>query len=69
MGGGTGLLLGVLASTEEGSFYQIGADDVVVAALVLGAVGAGVGALIGAVSHREEWEEVPRPVASTGPAE
>jgi hypothetical protein len=46
IGGGTGLLLGLIASTRKT------------------VSGAGLGALIGAVSHREEWEEVPLPVAS-----
>jgi hypothetical protein len=63
IGGGTGLLLGLLASTEKDSFYEVDGGDVVVAALVLAVAGAGVGALIGAVSHREQWEEVPLPPA------
>jgi hypothetical protein len=64
IGGGTGLLLGLLASTEKDSFYEVDGGDVVTGALVLAALGGGLGALIGAVSHREQWDEVPLPLAS-----
>lgn len=64
IGGGTALLLGVLASTEDDSFYEVGAGEVAAATLVLAAAGAGLGALIGAASHREQWEEVALPVPS-----
>ncbi|HEX7336815.1 MAG TPA: hypothetical protein VF252_06360 [Gemmatimonadales bacterium] len=64
VGAGTGLLLGLLASAAEDdrdSFYDVGPEDVFAATAVLGAAGAGVGALIGAMSHRDRWEPVPLP--------
>jgi hypothetical protein len=65
IGGGAGLLLGVLASSEDGGFYEVGAGEVAVATLVLATVGTGLGALIGAASHREQWEEVALPISLT----
>ena len=58
VGGGAGLLLGVLASSEETSWYEVGAGDVFAATAVLAAAGGGIGALIGAASHKERWEPV-----------
>jgi hypothetical protein len=59
VGAGSGLLLGVLASADDDSFYEVGTGDVFVVTLMLGAVGAGVGALIGSISHQERWEPMP----------
>jgi hypothetical protein len=61
--GGTGLLLGIAASSDEDSFIEIGAEEVVGVTAVFAAVGAGLGALMGSGSHREQWEPVtlPRP--------
>jgi hypothetical protein len=59
IGAGTGLLLGILASTEEGGWYEVGAEEVLSASLVAGGTGAVLGALIGSVSRREKWQPVP----------
>ena len=67
VGVGSGLLLGILASAEEDgsdSYYDVGPEDVFAATALLGAAGAGVGALIGATSHRDRWEPVPLPSGS-----
>jgi hypothetical protein len=61
VGGGTGLLLGLLASSEEDSWYEVGMEDVLAGTAVLAAVGGGIGALIGAASHKERWEPVSLP--------
>ncbi len=61
VGAGTGLLLGVLASNDEGDLYEVSTGDVFVVTLIVGAVGAGIGALIGSISHRERWEPMPLP--------
>jgi hypothetical protein len=61
VGGGTGLLLGIAASSESDSWVQIGAEEVAVVTVVFGLAGAGVGALIGSVSHHEQWDSVPIP--------
>ena len=61
VGGLTGLLLGVAASTEDNSWIEIGGEEVAAGVVVLGLLGAGVGALAGSVSHRERWEPAPIP--------
>jgi hypothetical protein len=61
VGGGTGLILGLLASGEEDSFYEVGAEDVIVAMAILAAAGAGIGALVGAVTPRDQWEPLTLP--------
>jgi hypothetical protein len=59
IGGALGLGFGLIASADEDAFYTYGPEDVAVATLFLGAVGAGVGALIGSGSKRDRWETVP----------
>ena len=59
VGGGLGLGLGLIASADDDEFYDVGPEDVAVVTLFLGAVGAGVGALIGSGSKRDRWETVP----------
>jgi hypothetical protein len=61
VGGGAGFILGLLASGEQDSFYEIGADEVIVAMAFLGAAGAGIGALVGAVTPRDQWEPLTLP--------
>jgi hypothetical protein len=61
VGGGLGLGLGLIASLDDDQFYEVGPEDVAVVTLFLGAIGAGVGALIGSASHRDSWETVPLP--------
>lgn len=66
LGAGIGMLaglgLGVAASTEQSSFCcDVGGGEIAGASAILGALGAGVGAVIGAHSHGERWQEVPRP--------
>jgi hypothetical protein len=58
VGGGTGLLLGLLASGEDNGFYDVDSGDVLTGTLMLGAIGGGLGALIGAASHKERWEPI-----------
>ncbi len=58
IGAGAGLVLGLAASAEEGGWYEVGAEDVAVATVFLGAIAGSVGALIGAASKGERWEPV-----------
>jgi len=63
-GAGTGLLLGIAASAESCTGFceiDVGPEDVVAVAAILGGVGAGIGALIGAASHGERWQRVVEP--------
>jgi hypothetical protein len=60
-GGGTGLLLGIAASTESDSWVQIGGGEVAAVTVIFGLGGAGIGALIGSASHHEQWDSVPIP--------
>jgi hypothetical protein len=46
---------------EEDSFYEVGADEVIVAMAFLAAAGAGIGALVGAVTPRDQWEPLTLP--------
>ena len=66
MGQWPSLLLGIAASSEDDEFVEITPEDVLVVTLLLGATGAGVGALIGSASHGERWEQLalPSPAAS-----
>jgi hypothetical protein len=57
----TGLFLGVAASTDNSGWWDIGGEEIATAGVVVGLAGAGVGALIGSMSHRERWEPVPIP--------
>lgn len=61
IGAGTGLFLGILASRDDDNFYEIGPEEIAGVTALLGAVGAGLGGIIGATSHRERWELVPIP--------
>ena len=65
-GGGTGLLLGIAASTESDSWVEIGGAEVAAVTVIFGLAGAGIGALIGSASHHEQWDSVPIP--GWGPA-
>jgi hypothetical protein len=67
IGAGAGLVFGALASAEECSGFgctEVGPGEVVAVMALFGATGAGLGALIGAASHSERWEQVPRPYVS-----
>jgi hypothetical protein len=67
IGAGAGLALGVAASAEECTGLgctEVGPGEVVAVMAFFGATGAGLGALIGAASHSERWEQVPRPWVS-----
>jgi len=67
IGAGAGLVFGALASAEECSGLgcpEIGPGEIVAVMALFGATGAGLGALIGAASHSERWEQVPRPWVS-----
>jgi hypothetical protein len=65
VGATLGLGLGIAASSENCTGFcpapNIGAREVLAATAILGGVGAGIGALIGATSQRDRWVEVPRP--------
>jgi hypothetical protein len=73
LGATLGLGLGFAASSDSCTGFcpapDIGAREVVAVTAILGGVGAGIGALIGATSRRDRWDEVPRPwsVAPAGP--
>jgi hypothetical protein len=60
-GGVTALVLGVAASTENDSWVEVGGPEIAAAMGILGLAGAGIGALIGSVSHHEHWDSVPIP--------
>ena len=63
IGGGLGLALGVIASTDDSGWYQVGGAEIAAGTAVLGLAGAGLGALVGAASHKEKWEPLPSPAA------
>jgi hypothetical protein len=58
IGAGLGLFVGVAASTDDTGFFEVGAEDVAAVTAILGAGGAGVGALVGSLSSRDRWEPV-----------
>ena len=56
------LILGIGASAESSGWGpDIGAEDVALGTLIMGAAGAGLGALIGAASKGERWEPLTVP--------
>ena len=59
LGGGFGLFLGIAASTDNSGWWEVGPEDIAAVTAVVGATGAGIGALIGAASKRDRWETVP----------
>jgi hypothetical protein len=64
IGASAGLLLGIAASAEECSgvgCIDVGPGEILAATAILGGLGAGVGALIGAGSRGERWARVPPP--------
>jgi hypothetical protein len=66
VGAGTGLLLGVATSLEgcEGFCQDVEPGQILVVAVLLGGVGAGIGALIGSTSRGERWQRLePSPKA------
>jgi hypothetical protein len=72
VGTALGLGLGISASSQKCPslcYVPDGAQEVVAATALFGAVGAGIGALIGVTSRRDRWVEVPRPwsAAPAGP--
>ena len=61
VGAATGLILGLAASAEpceDLCMYEVGPGEIAGATVMLGAVGAGIGALIGSFSHGERWKRV-----------
>jgi hypothetical protein len=60
VGAGAGLVLGVAAAAENCSGFcpEAGPGEILIAAAILGGVGAGIGALIGSASHGERWQRV-----------
>ena len=74
IGAGTGLVLGLAAAAQSchGARFceiRIGPEDVLAFTALLGGAGAGIGAMIGAVSHGERWQRVewPRVAGRWGP--
>ena len=64
IGAGTGLLLGIAAAADSCTEFcenKVGPEEVLAITAVFGGVGAGIGALIGAISHGERWQRVDRP--------
>ena len=63
IGGGIGVVLGVAtASSTEGTLLESSPGSYAVGSgLLFGALGAGVGALIGSGSHTEKWQSVVLP--------
>ncbi len=63
VGAGVGLALGLAASAEDSEGFAPvgpeGAGDVLGVSAIMGGLGAGIGALIGAISPGERWKEVP----------
>lgn len=58
IGAGFGAIgMGMMAS-EDPAFFDVGSGDVVAAAALFGAVGAGVGALIGSTHQGTQWVPV-----------
>ncbi len=62
IGGAAGLVLGIAAAADNtGWGIDFGPEAVVGATVLMGATGAGLGALIGAASKGERWEPVTAP--------
>lgn len=57
-GGLTGAVFGAICASGPGG-YSCGGSDAKVVALAITAAGTGIGALIGAASKTDRWEEVP----------
>jgi hypothetical protein len=74
IGAGIGLGIGLTAAatrcTTAFCEIHVGPDDVLALTAIFGGAGAGIGALIGAVSHGERWQRVdwPRVAARLRPA-
>ena len=58
IGGGFGLFLGIVASTDNSGWWEVGPEEIAAATAVVGVAGAGVGAVIGSLSKRDRWEPV-----------
>jgi hypothetical protein len=72
IGAGIGLGLGLTAAARGCTGFceiHVGPEDVLALTAIFGGAGAGIGALIGAVSHGERWQraEWPRAGAGLGP--
>jgi hypothetical protein len=70
IGGGVGIVLGLAASSDaEGSFFDVGAGTWAAGSgLFFGAVGAGIGALIGSGSRSDKWAPTAWPTLSFLPS-
>ena len=58
LGSAVGGVLGLLAVASAGNDYYYSGGEKVVGVVGLTAMGAGVGALIGGLTHSERWQEV-----------
>ena len=59
IGAGIGLFFGIAASTDNSGWLDVGVGEIAAITAIVGAGGAGVGALIGSLSKRDRWEPVP----------
>ena len=59
--GGVGLMLGIAASADENSWFEVGPEQIALVTAFLGATGAGLGALAGAATKSERWETASLP--------
>ncbi len=61
-GAGAGLVIGLAATAGNGGgFFEVGPGEVALGTLVMGGLGAGVGAIIGSLSSHDQWEVVSVP--------
>jgi hypothetical protein len=58
VGAGIGVFLGAAVAGDDFFGEEIGGEIILQAAGFFGGIGAGAGALIGAISRSEEWEQV-----------
>ena len=71
IGGLGGALIGVAASgSDDGEFFDFGAGEWAAGiGITFGALGAGIGALIGSGSHTEKWSPAALPSGADGAAD
>ena len=70
VGLGLGLIASIESASEDDSFVETSTGEYVLATFMLAAMGGGLGAAVGAMTHSEEWEVVPvaRLTVTRGPS-